>query len=788
MWRWRRWIIQWLKRLGSSCDGAGKVGGKRSSRCYSSSNLGTGKDFGGFSNISPWVPVAVAPRAIEIDATPLSTTIDQDAPSSTNQQQKSSIILQGVKEPVPNEHFNDPCHEPLHDVSTSQESSSNMDVKTAFLNRELKEEVYISQPEGFVDQDNPSHVYKLKKALYDLKQALRAWYDMLSSFLISQHLSKGVVDPTSSQGKQETAYYCDSVDTPMVENNKLDADLQGIPVDAIYYRGMIRSFMYLMSNKPDLIMQSAYVPGIRQSLSKSTYMQLSGSLIHKGNYSHGSLVLEGYRYVLTAYTDANHASQARRCTLPFYKGTSGEWNSGTIICLDRISTGRHLHQNFAMRKIQLLDQKAWRTMTTTATQQVSLDNALVPLEKRVEIGKCNMRIDPAKTQKELTHQVVLDALALTTCYPAFLVTADVQEIYMHQMLDSDAYKTYLAYVTGVASPKMKRKFKKPASPLKKRTLVTVKEEEPEPAQKDKPIKKPAAKRQSAGDSGDEANVQDDEEVQESDDEPQHADDEKIDSENQETNDDEEETEDEFVHTPLTYVPTDDEINDESNDVIEEEYERINKELYGDVNVRLTDAEPNNEYKGEKEMTNESEDAEHENAIQESTVPRTSPFLTIHVFVILGHNVINSLKIVTTASATAISFLLTQLFPYLQHSTPILTPTEATTSTTTFSKSETLAAFQLRVTDLEKDVKELKDVDNSIKVISTIKFEVPNALKEYLGSNIDDALHKMIQRNFAYIIKEHFVPAKIVERLRQQYAPHKSIEDIREIKMEHLIKQ
>nr|GEU33587.1 retrovirus-related Pol polyprotein from transposon TNT 1-94 [Tanacetum cinerariifolium] len=57
-----------------------------------------------------------------------------------------------------------------------------MDVKTAFLNGKLKEEVYVSQPEGFVDQDNPSHVYKLKKSLYGLKQAPRAWYDMLSSF------------------------------------------------------------------------------------------------------------------------------------------------------------------------------------------------------------------------------------------------------------------------------------------------------------------------------------------------------------------------------------------------------------------------------------------------------------------------------------------------------------------------------------------------------------------------------------------------------------------------------
>ncbi|GJZ90236.1 hypothetical protein Tco_0662163 [Tanacetum coccineum] len=55
-------------------------------------------------------------------------------------------------------------------------------------------------------------------------------------------------------------------------------------------------------------------------------------------------------------------------------------------------------------------------MTTTVAQQVALDNALVPLENRVEIGKCNLRIDLANTQKEPTYQVVLDTLALTTCY------------------------------------------------------------------------------------------------------------------------------------------------------------------------------------------------------------------------------------------------------------------------------------------------------------------------------------------------------------------------------------
>nr|GFA69101.1 copia protein [Tanacetum cinerariifolium] len=71
-----------------------------------------------------------------------------------------------------------------------------MDLKTAFLNGNLREEVYVSQPDGFVDQDNPNHVYKLKKALYGLKQAPCAWYDMLSSFLISQDFSKGSVDLT----------------------------------------------------------------------------------------------------------------------------------------------------------------------------------------------------------------------------------------------------------------------------------------------------------------------------------------------------------------------------------------------------------------------------------------------------------------------------------------------------------------------------------------------------------------------------------------------------------------
>nr|GEW09311.1 retrovirus-related Pol polyprotein from transposon TNT 1-94 [Tanacetum cinerariifolium] len=191
------------------------------------------------SAISP-VPVAVAPRTVDIAGSPLSTTIYQDAPSSstssTNQQEQSLIISQdkfmliklkwiykvktyefgGVlknkarlvaqgfrkKEGIDFEESFAPV-ERIEAIRIFVANAANknmtfypMDVKKAFLNGELKEEVYVSQLEGFIDHDNPLHVYKLKKSLYGLKQAPRAWYDMLSSLFISQHFSKGAVDPT----------------------------------------------------------------------------------------------------------------------------------------------------------------------------------------------------------------------------------------------------------------------------------------------------------------------------------------------------------------------------------------------------------------------------------------------------------------------------------------------------------------------------------------------------------------------------------------------------------------
>ncbi|GJT71222.1 retrovirus-related pol polyprotein from transposon TNT 1-94 [Tanacetum coccineum] len=79
-----------------------------------------------------------------------------------------------------------------------------MDVKSAFLNGFINEEVYVAQPLGFIDFAKPNYVYKLKKALYGLKQAPKAWYDRLKAFLIKHDYSIGMVDNTLFTKKKDS--------------------------------------------------------------------------------------------------------------------------------------------------------------------------------------------------------------------------------------------------------------------------------------------------------------------------------------------------------------------------------------------------------------------------------------------------------------------------------------------------------------------------------------------------------------------------------------------------------
>nr|GEW34131.1 retrovirus-related Pol polyprotein from transposon TNT 1-94 [Tanacetum cinerariifolium] len=119
-----------------------------------------------------------------------------------------------------------------------------MDVKTAFLNDELKEEVYVSQLKGFVDPDHLTHVCRLKKALYGLKYAPRV---CPGGIFINQ--SKFALEILKKFGMDSY----NPVDTPMVDQLKLDEDPLGIPVDQTRFRSMVGSLMYLTANRPDLV-------------------------------------------------------------------------------------------------------------------------------------------------------------------------------------------------------------------------------------------------------------------------------------------------------------------------------------------------------------------------------------------------------------------------------------------------------------------------------------------------------------------------------------------------------
>nr|GEV24079.1 retrovirus-related Pol polyprotein from transposon TNT 1-94 [Tanacetum cinerariifolium] len=181
----------------------------------------------------PVLPAPAVQALVKSAGTPSSTTIDRDAPSSKPISEASSsrdisstestyiykvklneygdvlnnkarLVVKGYRQEEGidfKESFASVARIEAIRIFIANAASKNMtiyqmDVKTAFLNDELKEEVYVSQPEGFVDPDHPTHVYHLKKALYGLKQAPRAWYDTLSRFFLDNNFSKGTLDPT----------------------------------------------------------------------------------------------------------------------------------------------------------------------------------------------------------------------------------------------------------------------------------------------------------------------------------------------------------------------------------------------------------------------------------------------------------------------------------------------------------------------------------------------------------------------------------------------------------------
>nr|GEU49291.1 hypothetical protein [Tanacetum cinerariifolium] len=265
--------------------------------------------------------VVIAPKPADSTGPPSLTTIDQDAPSPIEPKNYKEALKESCWIKAMQEELNEfkllkvwelvPRLDRVMIITLKWifkvKLDELVDVKTAFLNGILREEVYVSQQNGFVDQDNPSHGYKLNKALYGLKQALRA---CPRGIFLNQ--SKYALEINKKYDMETN----DPVDTPMVEKSKLDAEIRE-KVDPTRYRGMIGSHVYLTSSRPDIVFAVCMCSRYQAKPIKNHLHAVKQIFRYlKGTINMGLWRSKDSCIALTAFVDVDHAGcrDTRRST------------------------------------------------------------------------------------------------------------------------------------------------------------------------------------------------------------------------------------------------------------------------------------------------------------------------------------------------------------------------------------------------------------------------------------------------------------------------------------------
>ncbi|GKD49241.1 retrovirus-related pol polyprotein from transposon TNT 1-94 [Tanacetum coccineum] len=218
-----------------------------------------------------------------------------------------------------------------------------MDVKTAFLHGSLKEDVYVCQPEGFIDANYPSHVYKLKKALYKAITSGMVYvddiifgstnrrYTQLFSNLMKRYFKMSMMGETtfflSLQVNQSacgifinqsnyvleilTKYgmeTCDLIGTSMEINDKLDIDKNGTLVDATKYCSMIGILMYLTSSRPNIVHATSLCARYQAQPTEKHLKEVKRIFCYLwGTVNMGLWYMKDSCFELTGFSDADYA-------------------------------------------------------------------------------------------------------------------------------------------------------------------------------------------------------------------------------------------------------------------------------------------------------------------------------------------------------------------------------------------------------------------------------------------------------------------------------------------------
>ncbi|GJS70139.1 retrovirus-related pol polyprotein from transposon TNT 1-94 [Tanacetum coccineum] len=394
-------------------------------------NLGVIKYFNPPPCVDSQVPTVIAPELAVSTGTPSSMIIDQDGPST-----KSSFEESSTQELVPRPDY-------VMVITLKWIYKENLDeLGGVFKNKARLVARGYRQEEGIDFKESFGHVARLEAirifitfaahmdmVVYqmDVKTSFlngilppRAWYDLLSSFLLSQKFTKGTVDPIlfvrregkdillmSMMGKlsfslglqisqsprgiflNQSKYAlelikkygletCEPADTPMVEKSKLDEDPQGKPIGTL---------MYLTASIHDLDSCTT----------------------------------------LKAFADAHHAG----C-----QDTRKKYVWKYVVV--RVSTSRHLHQAFNMRTTGISHQKAWNAKHVLGDSKKAGRRRrrvmVVPFTERVKIISTIFRLETIVPQKEETFQVVIDLIKNSSSFKAFTISKCVVNADVFRMI------------------------------------------------------------------------------------------------------------------------------------------------------------------------------------------------------------------------------------------------------------------------------------------------------------------------------------------------------------------
>nr|GEU90000.1 hypothetical protein [Tanacetum cinerariifolium] len=192
-----------------------------------------------------------------------------------------------------------------------------MDIKTSFLYGPLKEEVYVNQPDGFVDPYHPDKVYRLNKFEMSMMGELKFFLG------IQIHQSPHGIFINQAKYAQEILIKhgmtsCDSVGTLMATKH-LDADLSRTPVDQMKYQSMVGALMYLIASRPDIVHATCYCARYQAKPTQKHLTAVKWIFWYlKDTINMGLLYLKDTSFELTAFSDSDHAG-----CLDSYKSTSG---------------------------------------------------------------------------------------------------------------------------------------------------------------------------------------------------------------------------------------------------------------------------------------------------------------------------------------------------------------------------------------------------------------------------------------------------------------------------------